>query len=441
MKKVLKISLLAVMISVSAVASEAQEEPEKKDTGALMGMSIQKYLEGNIEQAITYLDEILTIEPDNERAKALLEKATVRMLEKTKEDTDEENLEFLKKARKHMPDSKELKKGISEAEKKLHPEVKEEPSRQVSATRTQYSAADAQQARQYQSRIRDLTESVRGLENKLNSMNMSEKEMSTKIEYLEETKSSLAKKVKEMSGIRMVLQILFALVILALGAAAVLINRRSLNAISSRLSKDLTKEKLVVEELKNSYNKDTEKLAQQLALYGKSYQRADDLEKNWARMIGIMERMTVGGSTQKLVLKDSPDGRKAVTGVDPRPRARADSVEIIEEIFRDSPKAPEMLRPFLDDSDNRTRANAAKAYYRYDPEKALAVLEGMSASEDKWMRLSAAWALGEIKDPNTSRLLEKLLEDPDIQVKNRARQSLEKILGQNRPAEGSQGNS
>ena len=90
---------------------------------------------------------------------------------------------------------------------------------------------------------------------------------------------------------------------------------------------------------------------------------ADKLEKNWEKILNIMERLTQGGSTNKLVLKDSPDGRKAVTDIDPRPRARADSVEIIEEIFKDSRMAPEMLKPFLDDKDNRTRANAAKAYY------------------------------------------------------------------------------
>ena len=89
----------------------------------------------------------------------------------------------------------------------------------------------------------------------------------------------------------------------------------------------------------------------------------------------------------------------------------------------------EKVRPFLDDQDNRTRANAAKAYYRYDPEKAIVVLKDMARSEDKWMRLSAAWALGEIGDTATGMILEMLLDDNDPQVKNRARLSLEKILG------------
>ena len=64
----------------------------------------------------------------------------------------------------------------------------------------------------------------------------------------------------------------------------------------------------------------------------------------------------------------------------------------------------------------------------YDPEKSIAVLQEMSLSGDKWMRLSSAWALGEIADPVTSTVLEKLLDDPDSDVKNRARISLEKIL-------------
>ncbi len=129
------------------------------------------------------------------------------------------------------------------------------------------------------------------------------------------------------------------------------------------------------------------------------------------------------------MLDDTTTGRKAVTGVDPRVRARADSVEVIADIFKDSPQAAEMLRPFLDDKDNRTRGNATVAYYRYDPEKSVAVLQDMAECKDKWMRFSAAWALGEIGDSDTSSVLENLLDDNDEQVKEMARKSLSRIIG------------
>jgi len=176
-------------------------------------------------------------------------------------------------------------------------------------------------------------------------------------------------------------------------------------------------------------------MAKTIVEYGKAQERVSQMEKKWEKILGILDRVTRGGSTHKVILKDSPDGRKAVTGVDPRVRARADSVEVIADIFKDSSRATEMLKPFLDDRDNRTRGNAAVAYHRYDPEKAMAILQDMATSNDKWMRISAAWALGEIGDASTSRILETLLDDPDTQVKNKARVSFEKIMG-NREEDG-----
>jgi len=55
-------------------------------------------------------------------------------------------------------------------------------------------------------------------------------------------------------------------------------------------------------------------------------------------------------------------------------------------------------------------------------------LREMAVSEDKWMRLSAAWGLGEIGAQDGVKLLEMLLDDSDEDVKQRARTSLEKIV-------------
>ena len=107
---------------------------------------------------------------------------------------------------------------------------------------------------------------------------------------------------------------------------------------------------------------------------------------------------------------------------------RADSIETIAGVFQDSKLAPEMLKPFLNDPNNRVRANAAKALYPYNPRLALDTLQQMGKDSDKWFRISAAWALGEIATPESGEVLQMLLDDPDDDVKNRVRHSIHKIL-------------
>jgi len=54
----------------------------------------------------------------------------------------------------------------------------------------------------------------------------------------------------------------------------------------------------------------------------------------------------------------------------------------------------------------------------------------MCKSPDQWMRLSGAWALGEIGSPTAAEILLSLLKDPWEFVRERAVKSLEKIVSQ-----------
>ena len=54
----------------------------------------------------------------------------------------------------------------------------------------------------------------------------------------------------------------------------------------------------------------------------------------------------------------------------------------------------------------------------------------MSKSDDQWMRLSGAWALGEIGSKTAAEILLSLLQDSWEFVRQRAAKSLEKILTQ-----------
>lgn len=457
MKTKSKAVLIIVIIMVAFLDFTAFSQDES-NTEILMGKAIQKYLEGNIGQSITYLDNILTVEPDNERARKLMEKAAYRMAKMTKTSKDfERGLGYLKIAQKHIINTEAVDKNISEirvmmlgSEKKevvieeqkdsseKSPETVE---KKITPEKQPYlKKPDDKKVEEYTKKISRLNAYIRKIERRAAESSGAKKAMLAEIKELKKDRENLFNKIaeaatKEKSVKFPVGSTVILIISGAIGVAFIYIVFKRQNL---KLLKNVIRERQSVEDLKSSYNKDTEKLAQKLTQYGKSYQRAEELEKNWGKVISILERLTRDGSSNKLVIKESPDGRKAVTGIDPRLRARADSVEVIEEIFKDSPRASEMLRPFLDDKDNRTRANAAKAYYHYDPEKAIVVLRDMASDEDKWMRLSAAWALGEIKDTATGKVLEQLLDDSDIQVKNKARLSLEKILGKNARENGSE---
>jgi hypothetical protein len=459
----IRLRVAIAVLSIMLVAGRLLCAEDEKSIETLMGLSIQKYLEGDNKQAITYLDELLTRQSDHKRARDLLEKSILRLAEDIKiRESFSTDMAFMEMGMKYLQKSdragramEDLRSamGIKTQQKKEEPARKEEEvsrEKKKAPPRVERKSEEksvkprlAMPDPEYKKMVGRLNTYIKRLENKISQITVSGAsgimsevgEMKNKIDRINDVLARIEKKPDDKSGLTAGILFL-AVVVIVGGFAGIYLTLKSENV---RLFKSITKERQTVEELKSTYNKDTEELAKKLIQYGKSYQRADYLEKNWERVFNILERLTRGGSTDRVVLKDDPSGRKAVTGVDPRTRARADSVEVIAEIFRDSSKAREMLGPFLDDEDNRTRANAAVAYHRYDPEKARLVIQDMAASEDKWMRLSAAWALGEIKDTISSKILEQLLDDSDTQVKNRARGSLEKIMEDRSKEDGATG--
>ncbi len=402
---------------------------EEKSTDALMGLAIQSYLEGNAKKTIIYLDQVLTSQPDYDRAKNLLEKAVNRLTEDVKLNKNfNEGMPFIEIGLKHFPESESIKANMKELKKLMEPEKEETAAPE--AVKVKKKPVEDKKAVEYKRKISRLNTHIKKLERNLASAIRTDakitpkiEEITNKMDELNQKLSGIGKKLKK-SGIS-IWTILILTVLVAGGLSFIYITLKKANL---KLIKNIGMEKQSLEELKVAHNRDTEELAKKLLQYAKSHQRADQMEKKWAKILAILEKLTRDGSTEKVILRNSPDGRKAVTGVDPKIRARADSVEIIADVFKDSPRAIEMLAPFLSDSDNRTRANAAVSYYQYDPGEAMTVLQEMATSKDKWMRLSAAWALGQIGDTSTSKILEKLLDDSDSQVKSKARSSLEKIL-------------
>jgi len=153
---------------------------------------------------------------------------------------------------------------------------------------------------------------------------------------------------------------------------------------------------------------------------------------NQERTLELLEKMsgTLRGETKKVVVEMPGGGRQIITDINPHIRARADGVELIESTVDDPKVGERLLKPFLEDRDSRVRANAGKALYKYNKEKAMVVLTEMCKSSDQWMRLSGAWALGEIGSQSAAEILLSLLQDSWEFVRKRAAKSLEKIVTQ-----------
>ena len=154
--------------------------------------------------------------------------------------------------------------------------------------------------------------------------------------------------------------------------------------------------------------------------------------EQWAALANLLENQIQKEESTKITV-NTPEGIRVITDINPNIRLRAQAVETIESMFKDSRLAPEMLMPFLNDPNNRVRATAAKAISQYNPQLSLDTLLQMCKHTDKWMRISAAWALGELGTAESGEMMQLLLDDPDTDVKNKARQSMQKILNKSIP--------
>jgi HEAT repeat protein len=117
---------------------------------------------------------------------------------------------------------------------------------------------------------------------------------------------------------------------------------------------------------------------------------------------------------------------------DTNPRVRAKGIEIIDAQMigekEDPDVAEKVLEGFLEDKNNRVRANAARALYKYRPDMAFEMLEKMLKSDDKWMKVSAIWVLGELEgDRKAAQLLLDNIKESDFHFKRRLVKSLQKL--------------
>jgi tetratricopeptide (TPR) repeat protein len=124
------------------------------------------------------------------------------------------------------------------------------------------------------------------------------------------------------------------------------------------------------------------------------------------------------------------DSETALCHSDPLKRAYA--IESVEREIIKSKEAvpPERIKKIMDllnDDNNRVRANAAKAIYSIDNEASLSTLGSMLRNPSKRMRASSIWALGEIGSEKALDLILSLPDETDEMLTYNIKMALEKI--------------
>ncbi|MFZ2961086.1 MAG: HEAT repeat domain-containing protein [Candidatus Ozemobacteraceae bacterium] len=107
-------------------------------------------------------------------------------------------------------------------------------------------------------------------------------------------------------------------------------------------------------------------------------------------------------------------------------RVRANDVEAVAKLNVGKAALKKALLRVSDDPSNRVRANTAMALLSIGEKKGQEMLRDMIASKDEYMRASASYALGELRETGDRAVILKLLEDTSWLVRKNAVQALVK---------------
>lgn len=112
---------------------------------------------------------------------------------------------------------------------------------------------------------------------------------------------------------------------------------------------------------------------------------------------------------------------------DPDPRVRANLIEFLSRTYPEVEWVHEVLREHLSDPHGRVAANSAVGLLRMGIEtEAITRLSEMAAHADPNIRSSAAWAMGQARNPQFSALLDRLRTDADPRVRWNALKSMKR---------------
>jgi len=145
-----------------------------------------------------------------------------------------------------------------------------------------------------------------------------------------------------------------------------------------------------------------------------------------AEVIRLIERLTKSKTGTNIELS-SHSSRAGIAGVDDTARVRADTVELLAEMFKGSPIVEELLEPYMNDPNNRVRGNAALALFPLNRRRSLDNVAEMAKADDVWMRMTAAWVCGEMGVSEGVKIMTPLLNDNSFHVRKRALASFKKL--------------
>lgn len=143
-----------------------------------------------------------------------------------------------------------------------------------------------------------------------------------------------------------------------------------------------------------------------------------DLRQNLMALLNDPDRRVRATAIKIVQLTESVDGMRLLVAAlsDPDRRVRANAIEAFED--SGEPLCIPVLLPFLRDDDNRVRANTAKAVWNLGSEEGKKTLQTMIDDPDEMMRLSAVWAIGQVRFPGAVDLLLNRLEaEPSAAVR------------------------
>ncbi|HLD30420.1 MAG TPA: hypothetical protein VJC03_08755 [bacterium] len=385
-----------------------------QEQGIEFGKAIELYLNGQYDQSIVIAEEILKKEPQNKKAQDLLFKASKKysaQLEKEKKYP--QALERAQRARAIRSDDKEHQ----DAERRLKEltEVSSRKKRKETAPEKQGPSRSKPASKKETNQDAE----VKGKKEGAKTLPQTPPE-----EKSEKKEEDVLNKEEKKSGKSFYPFLLpFFGVLNFIGILALLY-------FFMTHSPKREEEKMLIEERRVSQLVDSLTRDEKYdVILGQQKDIMDSLSKipksdssfkeQSQELIKLIERLTKAQDTVKI---EMPQGssREVLTDVSPVPRVRADSVEMISGMFDDPVVVEEMLEPYLRDSNNRVLANAAKALFPYNRRRAIDILKSMVYSNDKWMRMSSAWAFGEAACDETLEVLRPLLNDNERLVRIRA---------------------
>jgi HEAT repeat protein len=153
-----------------------------------------------------------------------------------------------------------------------------------------------------------------------------------------------------------------------------------------------------------------------------------DLRQNLMALLNDPDRRVRATAIKLVQLSASAEGMQLLVAAlgDPDRRVRANAVEAFED-SGDS-QCIALLRPYLEDPDNRVRANVAKALWTLGSEVGRDTLLAMLRHQQEAMRISAVWAIGELRfEGATDFLISRAEEEPSPAVRDKIAEILSQV--------------